>query len=110
MIPLPLYAKIKDRYCIGYFGKSEDTLLDLKKARPVIEKELPGIQVYICCDDEKADLLSGEDRVFLKSELQDKIKEIAYFREMLEETVIDLLEESKIPYPPELFSKSSAPA
>lgn len=108
MIPLPLYAKIKDRYCIGYFGQSENILLDLKKARPIIEKELPGIQVYICCEDEKADVLVGEDRVILRSTLPEKIKEIAYFRELTEEKVTDLLEESKIPYEPKFFS--SAPA
>ena len=105
MIPLPLYAKIKDRYCIGYFGQSHDILSDLKKARSIIEKELPGIQVYICCNDEKAGMLSGEDRVILKSQLPEKIKELAYFRELIDETVIDLLEESKIPYDTELFSK-----
>lgn len=100
---MPLYANIKDRYCIGYFGDSQDILSDLKKARPIIEQELPGIQIYICCKDEKANIFNGEDRVILKSQLPDKIKEIAYFRELDGETVIDLLEESQIPYNPKLF-------
>lgn len=103
-MPLPLYAKIKDRYCIGYFGQSEKTLADLKKARPLIEKELPGIQIYICCEDEMASLLSGEERIILRSQLQEKVKEIAYFRE-LTISVTALLEESSIPYNLELFQK-----
>ena len=108
MIPLPLYAKIKDRYCIGYFGQTTETLLDLKKARPFIEKELPGIKVYICCNDEKASVLDGEDCIILRSELETRLKEVAYFRELIEETVIDLLEESKIPYDAQSFSRLTA--
>lgn len=103
-MPLPIYAKIKNRYCIGCFGQSGKILTDLKKARPLIEKELPGIEVYICCDDEKADFLNGEERVILRSQLTEKIKEIACFRE-LTMTVPALLDESKIPYDPELFQK-----
>ena len=104
MIPLPLYAKIKDRYCIGYFGDSDNVIRQLKKARPLIEKELPGIQVYICCNDEKVNILKNEDRVVPRSTLEVVAKEVAYFREMVNETVTDLLDESRIPYDKNEFS------
>ena len=104
MVPLPLYNKIKNRYCIGYFGNSPEILLDLKVARPIIEKALPGIEIYISCADEKADLLLKETEIILRSELTEKIKEIACFRELTEnETIIDLMDESNIAYDPKIF-------
>jgi len=98
MIPFPLYAKIKDHYCIGYYGDSEETILQLKRARPIIETELPGIKIYISCNDEKIHLLNNEERIIPRSQLETVIKEIAYFREITTESVIDLLEESNITY------------
>ena len=100
LIPLPLYAKIKDNYCIGYFGESQEIIDDLIKARPIIEKELPGLRLYICCADEKE---LKEERMFAKSELASKIKEFAYFREIVDETAMDLLKESDIPFDPNIF-------
>lgn len=102
MIPLPTYAKIKDRYCVGYFGDSEDVLTDLLKARPVVERELPGISLYICCADEKAHMF--KDKVIPKSKLPEMIKEIAYFRELNGMSVAELLEESEIPFNLNYFS------
>ena len=108
MIPLPLYAKIKDCYCISYLGNLDNVLLDLKKARPIIEKELPGIQIYICCNDDKIDLFKNEKNIILKSEIENRINELAYYRELKNEKVTDILEESKIPYNPEIFSNNTA--
>lgn len=102
-LPLPTYAKIKDRYCVGYFGDRDDVIVKLVKARPFIEKELPGIKVYICCNDEKQPLLEGEANCFLRSDLENKKNEIAYFRELeidAADPVGSLLEESNIPFSP----------
>jgi len=101
-LPLPLYAKIKDRYCVAYFGNRDEVIQKLIKARPSIEKELPGIHVYICCNNEKSDLLKDVPNSFLRSELEIKRNEVVYFRE-LEDTadpVAELLEESSIPFLP----------
>ena len=101
MIYLPLYAKIKDRYCIGYFGPSVETLLHIKKARLIIEKALPGIEVYICCTDINHYVLKDEKRVINKSQLANNI---AYLREITNEPVCKLLEESNIPYDANIFN------
>jgi hypothetical protein len=105
MIPLPKYVKIKDNYCVGYFGKEDEVILALKKARPFIEQELPGIKVYICCLDEKKHLLEGEDNFFGQDELRHRLADMAYFRNLPDGGVKELLEESSIPFLPEIFEK-----
>lgn len=102
MIPLPEYAKIKDNYCVAYMGHSKEYLVQLKLARPFIESELPGTKVYICCRDEYMYLLSGQERILPRSELQERRSGFAYVRELLcdmaSNPVEQLLNESDIPY------------
>ncbi len=98
-IPLTHYVKVKNNYCIGYFGSDENVILKLIKSRPIIEKELQGIRIYIACNEEMSELLIGEVRVVYDSELDDLRNKVAYFRELEpDETVEDLLNESNIPF------------
>ena len=102
MIHLPEYAKIKDNYCVAYLGHSKEYVVQLRLARPFVERELPGTQVFICCRDEYMYLLNGEERILAKSELQSKRSGFAYVRELLcdmrSNPVEQLLSESDIPY------------
>lgn len=107
-IPLPKYAKIKDNYCIGYFGTDPNVVQQLKRARPFIEKELPGLKLFISCPDEMVPLL-GEDRVVPGSQLAAQVDEcrFAYYRELSREesqVVRAFLTESKIPFPEEILN------
>lgn len=81
-VPLPYYAKIKDNYCVAYFGNSKEYLLQLKLLRPIMEAQLPGIKVYIACKSEAIYLLSGEERILTREDLQSKKNEFAYVREL----------------------------
>lgn len=102
MIPLPEYAKIKDNYCVAYFGHSKDYIIQMRLVRPLIERELPGTKVFICCRDEFMYLLGGQERVLPRSELQSSRSKFAYVRELLcdmqSNPVDQLLAESEIPY------------
>jgi len=101
-IPLTHYVKIKNNYCIGYFGSDKNVISKLIKYRPVIEKELPGIRIYIACNGEMSEILAGEVRVVYDLEVYDLRDKVAHFRELEpDETVEDLLNESNIPFDPE---------
>jgi len=43
---------VKDKYCIFYFGLFDEFILQLIYLRPAIEKEFPGLELYIACKDE----------------------------------------------------------
>jgi len=105
-VVLPHYAKIKDRYCIGYFGRSNEYLVQLLLLRPNIEKELPGIQIYIACMDEVFHLLDGHPHVLTYSQLRENELNFAYIRNLtcdLQSHPIEvLMVESEIPLPVEV--------
>ena len=100
-IALPHYAKIKDRYCISYFGRSNEYLVQLLLLRPNIEKELQGIQIYIACLDEVFYILSGHPRILTCEQFRENEKNFAYIRNLTcnlqEHPVEALMEESQIP-------------
>lgn len=82
MIDLPDYAKIKDNYCISYFGYSKEYLTQLRLLRPQMEQAFPGIKVYLCCRDDLSYLFHGEPRTLVKSKLFEEKKQFAYVREI----------------------------
>jgi len=45
------YLKIKDKYCIRYFGLFDEFIVQLLYLREAIEQELPGLELYIACRD-----------------------------------------------------------
>lgn len=55
---LPKYKSIKNKYCIGYFGKNKFYLKQLQDSIPYIEKEFPEISIQIACNDEDKNLLN----------------------------------------------------
>ena len=80
MIPLPEYVKIKDNYCIAYFGFSKEYLVQLRLLRPCMEAAFPGIQIYLCSRDDLTYLFKDEPRTLNKSTLMDNKKQFAYIR------------------------------
>lgn len=104
-LTIPHYAKIKDNYCIAYFGYNNEYLIQLKLLRPIIEKELPGIKVYLACKKDSMYLLQNEERILDRETLIDtKYNQFAYVREincdMLLHPIEELLQESDLPCGP----------
>jgi hypothetical protein len=77
-VPLPEYVKVKDKYCIAYFGHCDDYLVQLKLLRPIMEKSFPGIHVYIACKTSAMEHMEGEDNVVNIA----NPKDYGYFREL----------------------------
>jgi hypothetical protein len=93
-VPFTQYLESKDNYCLGYFGDDKDFLDTIFKAREWIEKELPGLRVFIACKEG-----SGRD-VILESKMADYKGKMAYFCKLEEKyDLMGLLSESKIPIP-----------
>jgi hypothetical protein len=95
--PLSNYIAIKDKYCIGYFGSDRSLLSDMLNSRKFIEKEFPGLQIYIACKNEMQDLVMGNKNVILESNMSSFTGKLAYFRILEEKSDLNkLLEESNI--------------
>ena len=100
MIPLPHYAKIKNRYCILYLGNANEYILQLKYLRHSFKLEFPDIEIYIACKDSVKHLVQGEKDIILESELKLKEKDMAYVRtitcDMKSHPIENLAEESQV--------------
>lgn len=96
------YAKVKDKYCICYFGYNDEYLRQLRLVKPLLEGALPGVEIHLGCKDDKTHLLAGCDPLKI-SEIKVRRKEYAYIRELkfngVSHPVRDLLEECNAPVP-----------
>jgi hypothetical protein len=96
-VPLPKYIKVKDRYCIAYYGNCDEYILQLLYLRSAIEKELPGIEIYISCKDK---LIKNQKRMIPFSQTGNIKKEIAYIKQLKcnlkSHPVLDLINESSL--------------
>jgi hypothetical protein len=103
-MPLPDYVKIKDNYCIAYFGHNKEYIVQLKLLRPFMEKQFPGVKVYLACRQESFYLLEKEINILNQEELKNNKNNFAYIREltsnMESHPVEDFMEESEIPCGP----------
>lgn len=104
MIPLSKYVRIKDKYCVAYFGTCDEYVDQLLAARPHIAKELPGIQVYIACRDEVFAKHKNQEGMLSFSQLKVEKSNFPYVRELKDRPgniVEDFLKESNIfvPHP-----------
>lgn len=99
-VPLTNYARIKNRYCICYYGPCDEYIVQLINLRPLIEKNLPGLQIFISCKDDLDYLVKNQERIVLKSKILEEKKNFAHLRQlkcnMEEHPVYSLLEESNI--------------
>jgi hypothetical protein len=101
MIDFAKYAKIKDRYCLCYFGYSDEYLLLLKHVQPLLERKFPGIQLTFGCKDDKADIFSDCPSILKLSEIKIRREEFGHVRELRfngkTHPIEDLLDECDIP-------------
>ncbi|MHA2043247.1 MAG: hypothetical protein ACW99G_00550 [Candidatus Thorarchaeota archaeon] len=101
-MPLPLmqYAKIKNNYCICYFGPADEYIVQLLYLRPLIEEKLPGIKIHIGCRDGLSYLANQNERMEIKSTIKEKKRSYAHLKElkcnMEDHPIYDLLEKSNL--------------
>jgi len=99
-VPFPQYSKIKNRYCIAYYGPCAEYIVQLLYLRPAIEKEFPGIEIYISCRDDCIRFIDKKERIIFGSELNTRKKEVAYIRELRcdlkNHPVLQLIQESNL--------------
>ena len=102
MIGFEQYAKVKDKYCICYFGYQDEFLVQLRRIKPLIESALPGIQIHLGCKDDKIHLIADCNPLKL-SESKLRRKDYAHIREMsyngVSHPVKDLLRECGVAIP-----------
>ena len=82
MISLTEYAKIKNKYCIAYFGHSKEYIIQLRLLRPLMEKKFPDIEIYLSSKDDMTYLFRNEPRTLSKTDLLENKKQFAYINEI----------------------------
>lgn len=94
------YAKVKDRYCLCYFGPCDDYLVQLKLLRPVLESSFPGLKIGFGCRDEKTHIFDDCQYVMKASDIKVMREEFGHIREIrfngTTHPVEDLLNECRI--------------
>lgn len=92
------YLGIKDKFCIYYYGLFNEFALQLIYLRPTIEKELPGLELYISCKNELKSIIGNPPRVVYKDDFQEY--HYAHSQELrfnqVDHPVMKLLEDSNI--------------
>jgi len=99
MIRLEQYAKIKNNYCLCYFGYSDEYLVQLRLLKTVLEKRYPGLNLCFGCKDDKTHLLKGCSPILKVSEIKINRHTYAHIRELRfnkDHPVADLMIESGI--------------
>lgn len=76
------YCKIKNNYCICYFGSADEYLLQLKFLKPIIEQYYKGIKIFIGCIDEKISIIEKFDEKFKMSEFKLKRYDFSHIKEI----------------------------
>jgi hypothetical protein len=98
MLDFEQYAKIKNKYCLCYFGHNTEYLVQLKLVRPLIERKFPNLKISLCSRDEHQSLLEKQD--FPAREIKVRRSEFAFMREITHDgkhPVEAILEECQIP-------------
>ncbi len=82
MIKFQDYARIKNNYCLCYFGQCNEYLILLELLRHRIEEQFPGMNFYISCKDEVKDVFTTNEKIFSISELRLHKNNFAHIKEL----------------------------
>ncbi len=82
MVPFEHYVKIKDNYCICYFGYCDEYLLLLELLLPKIEERLSGLNLFIGCKDNSINVLHNREKILPISTLKARKHEFAHIKEI----------------------------
>lgn len=91
-IELTKYIKVKDHYCLIYFGSSTEYLVQLRLLRPILENKFPGMNIHVCCKDEHINVL-GDEKSLKMSELRNAKMTFAHVYEFLNNHEVHPIEE-----------------
>lgn len=83
MIEFSKYSKVKDRYCLCYFGSSDEYLVQLSMLKKPIEKHFPGLRLSFGCRDDKTHLFDKDADVMKISDIKVKRYDFAHIRELM---------------------------
>jgi hypothetical protein len=81
-ILLPEYNRIKDNYCIAYYGHCKDLVLEIKLLLPQMREHYPEINIFISCLDQYSYYFKEENNFIPQSQIQNKKSDLAYIREL----------------------------
>lgn len=82
MIEFPKYAQMKDRYCVCYFGTSDEYILQLHLLKQSIENKYNDLKLYIGCRDEASKLFTDHEFVLKISDLRNRRLDFGHIREV----------------------------
>ena len=82
MIEFPKYAQMKDRYCVCYFGTSDEYILQLYLLKQLIENKYNDLKLYIGCRDEASKLITDHEFVLKLSDLRNRRLDFGHIREV----------------------------
>lgn len=87
MIPFTDYARISNNYCLCYFGRSTEYLLQLIYLMPYIQDRLSGLNIYLCAKDEDFHIIELYPLSIKRSELNDYKPLLGYIKELVYENI-----------------------
>lgn len=94
-LPLPMYNKVKNNYCICYLHNSIEQLKRLIDVRKELETKYNPINIYICCKDNLFDIIKNNKNTFKYSELKNNQNEFAHiFNLKFNDTIDDFIKEN----------------
>jgi hypothetical protein len=91
-IELTKYIKVKDHYCLIYFGSSTEYLVQLRLLRPILENKFPGMNIHVCCKDEHIGVL-GDEKSLKMSGLKNAKMTFAHVYEFITGNQVHPIEE-----------------
>lgn len=99
--PFSNYAKIKDNFCIAYFGCCNEYLWLLEYIRPFIIREFPQINLQLACQD---NLLHNWPNFISQTDLINNKNNYVYIKEikcnLITHPIMDFIEESSVQVEP----------
>lgn len=103
-LPLPDYCKIRNKYCIAYYGNNKEFVVQLLLLKPFMEKEFPEVEIYFSFKDNNNYLLCDASRIIEKDNLKENRHMYGAIRELLcdmkSNPVYNFMKESDIPCGP----------
>jgi len=82
MIGYAQFSKVKDHYCICYFGHADEYLIQLRLLQKKMEREFKGLNIFFGCKDDKVHLLEGCPGVLKISQIKERKHEFAHIKEI----------------------------
>ena len=82
MIPFTDYARISNTYCLCYFGRSTEYLLQLIYLMPYIQSRLDGLHIYLCSKDEDYHIIESYPLSIKRTQLNEYKPMLGYIKEL----------------------------